>query len=82
VNRRRIWEILFIVIIFIGIAIILNSVEMGMKEASEFVRRENGMDTSKYFILLQELIQKNRVLGIIISLLGGIGFFYKNKGSV
>ncbi|MDT8718275.1 hypothetical protein IAI10_16530 [Clostridium sp. 19966] len=67
--------ILFAIIFFIGIAIILNSVKYGEISAQQVINQHHGnMDTNTYLIYLAKYIDVYKLVGFILSILGGIGF--------
>ncbi|WP_297424014.1 hypothetical protein [Clostridium sp.] len=65
---------LFLVIFLIGIYILMNSVDLGGKEASRIIQNNGGsMDTNTYLIYLEQSITQYRFMGSILSILGGLG---------
>ena len=61
-------------IIFIGLLIIMNSINLGNQDVYIIMGKNGGgMDTSTYLIYLEQSITKYRVVGIILSVLGGLG---------
>lgn len=58
----------------IGFIILLSSINLGEHEMSNIMKAHGGsMDTNKYLIYFEQSIIKYRILGSILSLLGGIG---------
>ncbi|WP_315069400.1 hypothetical protein [uncultured Clostridium sp.] len=66
--------IFFVAIFFVGMFILMGSVNLGNKEASRIVRDYGGsMDTNMYVIYLEQSIAMYRFMGSILSILGGLG---------
>lgn len=66
--------IFFVVIFFVGIFILIDSVNLGDKEVSRIMHDYGGsMDTNTYVIYLEQSITKYRFMGSILSILGGLG---------
>ena len=72
----RHWRAILFVLMFTGgVFLIGNSVHYGTHDALGGLRANSGgMDTSTYQIYLQQSIEKYRALGVVFSLLGGLGF--------
>lgn len=71
------------VVIFIGLLIIMNSINLGNQDVSIIIGKNGGgMDTSTYLIYLEQSITKYRVVGIILSVLGGLGVLINTSGRV
>lgn len=64
--------ILFIIVFVIGIRMLQNCVKYG--ENYMYIFMSGGsMGTSQYLVYLEESIDKYKILGSILSVLGGIG---------
>ncbi|HET9912459.1 MAG TPA: hypothetical protein VFQ13_11250 [Anaerolineales bacterium] len=73
-NRLQ-FMIISSVLFVIGILVLFSSVTWGHEAANSYLRSQGGgMDTAQFMIILQEQIQTFRWLGIILSLIGGVGF--------
>lgn len=65
---------IFGAVFVIGIIIIMSSINLGDNEISNIMKAHGGsMDTNQYIIYLEQSIIKYRIVGSIISLLGGLG---------
>lgn len=66
--------LIFGAIFVIGIIIIMSSISLGDSEMSNIMKTHGGiMDTNKYIIYLEQSIIKYKIVGSILSLLGGLG---------
>ncbi|MBZ9688509.1 hypothetical protein G9F72_019455 [Clostridium estertheticum] len=66
--------LIFGVVFVIGFIILMSSINLGDHEMSNIMKAHGGsMDTNTYLIYLEQSIIKYRILGSILSLLGGIG---------
>ena len=65
----------------IGIVILFNSIELGRGVMVEMMAQNGGsMNTDTYHIYLQAAISNFRILGTILTILGGAGcLLYLNK---
>ena len=74
-NSRLLGKLLIFGVVFvIGIIILMNSINLGDNEMSNIMNAHGGrMDTNAYMIYLEQSIIKYRIVGSILSLLGGIG---------
>lgn len=58
----------------IGIIILINSLNLGDNEISKIMKVHGGsMDTNQYIIYLEQSIINYKIVGSILSLLGGLG---------
>lgn len=66
--------LIFGAVFVMGIIILMSSINLGDNEMSNIMKAHGGsMDTKKYVIYLEQCITKYRILGSILSLLGGLG---------
>ena len=66
--------LIFSVVFVIGIIILMSSIKLGDNEISNIMKANGGsMDTNKYLIYLEQSIINYRIIGSILSLLGGLG---------
>jgi hypothetical protein len=66
--------LIFGAVFVIGIIILMSSINLGDNEISNIMKAHGGsMDTNAYIIYLEQSIIKYRVVGSILSLLGGLG---------
>lgn len=66
--------LIFGLVFVIGIIILMSSINLGDHEMSNIMRAHGGsMDTNTYLIYLEQSIIKYRIMGSILSLLGGLG---------
>ncbi|MFT5876051.1 MAG: hypothetical protein ACI8WT_005054 [Clostridium sp.] len=66
--------LIFGVVFVIGIIILMSSIKLGDNELSNIMKTNGGsMDTNKYLIYLEQSIINYRIIGSILSLLGGLG---------
>lgn len=66
--------LIFSTVFVIGIIILMSSLKLGDNEISKIMKAHGGsMDTNKYLIYLEQSIIKYRIIGSILSLLGGLG---------
>ncbi|AFS78488.1 hypothetical protein Curi_c14780 [Gottschalkia acidurici 9a] len=71
-NHKK--SIIFISIFVIGLIILMKSINLGEKEVSNIVSISGGsVDTAIYLIYLEKSIEKYRLIGSILSVLGGLG---------
>lgn len=79
-NKNALRLIFWIVICFIGLITLLNSISLGINEASNIVISQGGsIDNEIYLVYLEQSIIKYRVIGLILSILGGIGISKNEK---
>lgn len=65
---------IFGAIFFVGIIILMYSINLGDDEVNNIMQNYGGsMDTNTYLIYLEQSITKYRFLGSILSILGGLG---------
>jgi hypothetical protein len=73
-DKSRLKAISFGVVLVIGMIIIMNSLNLGKNEMSAMMQANGGsMDTNNYIIYLEQSITKYRLVGAILSILGGLG---------
>lgn len=66
--------LIFGAVFIIGIIILMCSINLGDNEMSNIMKAHGGsMDTNTYIIYLEQSIIKYRIMGSILSLLGGLG---------
>jgi hypothetical protein len=66
--------LIFGVVFVIGIIILISNINLANIEMSNIMEANGGsMDTNKYMIYLEQSVIKYRVLGSILSILGGLG---------
>jgi hypothetical protein len=66
--------LIFGAVFVIGIIILLSSINLADIEMSNIMKAHGGsMDTNKYIIYLEQSVIKYRVMGSILSVLGGLG---------
>ncbi len=73
---RKHWRsLIYVIVLIIGLMILMNSLNWGSNEASNIMRFSyfGSMDTNTYSIYLAQAITKYRVLGAVLSILGGFG---------
>ncbi|MFL0269364.1 hypothetical protein [Candidatus Clostridium radicumherbarum] len=64
----------FGIVFAIGIIILINSLNLGDNEMSNIMKAHGGsMDTNQYIIYLEQSIINYKIVGSILSLLGGLG---------
>jgi len=72
--KQRVWHVLFLLMVVIGIILTLKSINIGGDYASKIVRLHGGsLDSATYQIYLQEYIRTFRELGLALLVLGGLG---------
>lgn len=84
-KKAAIASICVMVLVFvIGIILILSSVDIGQGYGNDAMRRNGGsMDTSSYERIIESNITNYRLVGLLLSSLGGMGillssyFLYK-----
>ena len=70
---KKNWRLLlFIATFIIGIILLQNCVKYGEQYVQIFMYG-GGMDTNKYLLYLGKSIDKYKTMGIILSILGGVG---------
>jgi hypothetical protein len=73
-NQLIVKLLVFGVVFVIGIIFLSSSIKLGDNEMSNIMKANGGsMDTSKYLIYLEQSIMNYRIIGSILSLLGGLG---------
>lgn len=71
---KKIYLILFGAAFFLGILILLNCIPFANQEISNIMHANGGsMDTGKFLIVYEQSVIKFRVLGSLLSVLGGLG---------
>lgn len=61
-------------IFFIGLIILMNSINLGDYEMASIMNANGGsMDTGKFLVYLEQSITEYRFMGSILSILGGLG---------
>jgi hypothetical protein len=66
--------LIFGAVFIIGIIILVSSISLADIEISNIMEAHGGsIDTNKYIIYLEQSVIKYRVLGAILSILGGLG---------
>jgi hypothetical protein len=66
--------LIFGAVFVIGIIILVSNINLADIEMSNIMKAHGGsMDTNKYIIYLEQSVIKYRVLGAILSILGGLG---------
>lgn len=66
--------LIFGTVFVIGIIILMSSINLADIERSNIMEAHGGsMDTNKYMVYLEQSVIKYRVLGSILSILGGLG---------
>ena len=79
-EKNNLKVIIFGVIFIAGIIILINSIKLGDNEVSSIMKANGGsMDTNTYLIYLEQSITKYRLIGAILSALGGLGVLKKIK---
>lgn len=74
--------LIFIFIFFIGLIILLNSINLANKEISSLLNFNGGIiDSDVHLIYLEQSIIKFRYIGTILSLVGSLGILF-NKSSI
>lgn len=74
--------LIFIFIFFIGLIILLNSINLANKEISSLLNFNGGiLDSDVHLIYLEQSIIKFRYIGTILSLVGSLGILF-NKSSI
>ena len=72
---RRSFVVISLVLFFIGLFIVFNSVSWGDNAANAYLLSQGGsMDSSRFEVALQEYINMYRWIGSIVSLISGLGF--------
>lgn len=72
---RSLFSVVSLVLFAAGLFVIFNSVRWGSEAANAYLRSQGGgMDTNQFIIFLQEYINNYRWTGIILSIIGGLGF--------
>lgn len=73
-SKKDLIIVFFVVTFWAGLFILMDSVNLGGKEASKIMHDNGGiMDTNTYLIYLEQSITKYRFIGSILSILGGLG---------
>ena len=73
-GKSNLKTMVFGVILFIGLIILMNSVNLGDHEMSGIMMANGGsMDTGKYLVYLEQAIAEYRFMGSILLILGGLG---------
>lgn len=73
--NRRFFMVIALVLFFIGVFTLFNSVAWGQKAANAYLLSQGGgMDSAQFMIVLQASIDTYRWLGAILSLISGLGF--------
>ena len=71
---RRLFMVISLVIFFIGLFIVFNSVSWGYNAANAYLRSQgSSMDSTQFAITLQEYINMYRWIGSILSVISGLG---------
>jgi hypothetical protein len=66
--------LIFGAVFVIGIIILMSSINLADIEMSNIMKAHGGgMDTNKYIIYLEQSVIKYRIMGSILSILGGLG---------
>ena len=72
---RSLFTIVSLVLFVIGLFVLFNSVPWGSGAANAYLRAQGGgMDGGQFMIVFQEYINVYRWIGIVLSVLGGLGF--------
>ena len=72
--NRNTLLIVAMVLLAVGLVLIVNSVGWGSQAANTYLQSQGGgMDGAQFAIVLQESIQTYRWVGVVLSLLGGLG---------
>lgn len=73
-NRASLTAISLILFVA-GLVVLFSSVSLGSEAANAYLRSQGGgMDAGQFMIVFQESISTYRWIGIILSLVGGLGF--------
>ena len=79
-NKNNKILIFFGVVFAIGMIILVNSINLGDNEVMSIMADHGGsMDTDNYLIYLEQSITKYRFIGLIVSMLGGLGILKSLK---
>ena len=71
---RSLFIILSLVLFVVGLFVIFNSVGWGSETANAYLRSQGGgMDGAQFMIVFQEYINIYRWIGIVLSVIGGLG---------
>ena len=66
---------IMVVMLIVGLILILTSTSIGNKIGSNAIQRNGGsMDTSQYERIIDTNTSNFRTVGLILSLVGGVGF--------
>ena len=72
---RSSFVILSLVLFVVGLFVIFNSVSWGSGAANAYLQSQGGgMDTGQFMIVVQESINTYRWIGIVLSVISGLGF--------
>ena len=72
-KKNNLILITFGAVFVVGITILMNCINMGENEVTNILNAKDGMDTGTYLIYLEQSITKYRFIGLILSILGGLG---------
>ncbi|HSL45833.1 MAG TPA: hypothetical protein VK897_20535 [Anaerolineales bacterium] len=72
---RSLFVVVSLVLFLFGLFVLFNSVSWGSEAANAYLRAQGGgMDGAQFMIVFQEHISMYRWIGIILSVIGGLGF--------
>lgn len=72
--------VIFGIIFIAGLIIILNSIHFGDMSTYSIMQANGGtMDTDKYLLYMEQSIINYRLLGVILSALGGLGILIQTR---
>ena len=72
--NRSVYQVVFLILSFIGVIVMINSVSWGSGSANNYLISSGGMDTARFMVIFQEYINTYRIIGIILTVIGGLGF--------
>lgn len=74
--KKHLQLITFISVFVIGLLILMNSINLGVREVERYFMKAN-VGTASYLLYLEQYITNFRYLGAILSILGGLGVVLK-----
>lgn len=73
--NRSSFLVISLILFVAGLVVLFSSVSLGNEAANAYLRSQGGgMDGGQFMIVFQESISTYRWIGMILSVIGGLGF--------
>lgn len=75
------WKVISLALFLLGMIFILSATKWGRKRGTQAIVQNGGsIETSKYYLIIEESAKDYRYAGVVMCLIGGFGMIYLENG--